>query len=128
MGKELISLDSSILIKYYRASIKDRTKLVELSREYEFSVSVIVKFEILVGAKTENEKSFWKGFFENLKILPLTEEDSDLAAKLMNELKRKNKIIGLKDTLIASSAITNGLKLATLNKKHFERIDGLEII
>jgi tRNA(fMet)-specific endonuclease VapC len=42
-------------------------------------------------------------------------------------LKKKGKIIGDFDTLIASIAMTNNLILVTRNKKHYENIDGLKI-
>jgi predicted nucleic acid-binding protein len=43
-------------------------------------------------------------------------------------LKRKRKQIDLADLFIAATAMTQNLSIATLNKKHFDRIDGLDII
>jgi len=43
-------------------------------------------------------------------------------------LTKRNKIIGLKDILIASTALTNNLKISTLNLKDFERIEKLKIL
>jgi len=43
-------------------------------------------------------------------------------------LKRKRKQIDLADLFIAATAVTNELPLATLNKKHFERVEILAII
>jgi len=43
-------------------------------------------------------------------------------------MDKQNKIIGLKDILIASTAISNNLEISTLNKKDFSRIDILKII
>ena len=37
-------------------------------------------------------------------------------------------MIDLADLLIGATAITHGLTLATLNKKHFERIKKIELI
>lgn len=36
--------------------------------------------------------------------------------------KKENQIIGIKDILIGSTALSKGLNLATLNRKDFERI------
>ena len=41
---------------------------------------------------------------------------------------RKRKLIDTADLFIAATAIANKLPFATLNRKHFERIDGLAII
>jgi len=43
-------------------------------------------------------------------------------------LKAKNKLIDAPDILIAGTAMRNNLPLATLNRKHFERINGLEMV
>lgn len=50
------------------------------------------------------------------------------ASKIYRNLRTKNKIIEFRDILIASSAIIYKIPIATINKKHFERIDVLEII
>jgi hypothetical protein len=51
-----------------------------------------------------------------------------VAADINSELKRKRKHIAIPDLFIAATAMANNLPLATLNKKHFERIDRLAII
>jgi predicted nucleic acid-binding protein len=40
----------------------------------------------------------------------------------------KNTLIEFRDILIASSSIAHNIPLATLNLKHFERIDDLNIL
>lgn len=127
MGKELICLDTSILIEYYRKKNKSKTKFVQLSKNYSFAISVIVKFEILSGIN-ENQQEFWEQVFKKFQIFSLHETDIEIAAHILRNLKKRNKIIGLKDILIASSAIANGLPLSTLNLKDFIRIENLEII
>lgn len=37
-------------------------------------------------------------------------------------------MIDIEDILIGATALSNGMKLATDNKNHFDRIEGLEII
>jgi len=43
-------------------------------------------------------------------------------------LKSKNKLIELSDLLIGATAKAYNLKVATLNVKHFENIDGIDLI
>lgn len=66
--------------------------------------------------------------FNEIKILPLFENDVDIAANIIRTLRRENQIIGLKDILIASTALANDLSLATLNLKDFQSIKDLDII
>ena len=50
------------------------------------------------------------------------------AVSIHKALKRKNKMIEIPDLLIAATALTHQLPIATINKKHFERVEGLLII
>jgi tRNA(fMet)-specific endonuclease VapC len=61
-------------------------------------------------------------------IFPLDEKCVDTAVRVNANLKRKRKQIDLADLLIASTAISHKLIFATLNRKHFDRIDELTII
>jgi tRNA(fMet)-specific endonuclease VapC len=45
-----------------------------------------------------------------------------------SDSKKVSKQIDLADLLIAATAQQNGLPLATLNTKHFSRIEGLEVV
>ena len=128
MGKEIIMIDSSLFIDYYRKVNKTGTQLVELSKKYDFSISVITKFELLTGIKDEKERIFWNDIFKDMTIFPLAGKEVEKAAEIMKYLRMKNKIIGLQDIFIAATAIENGFGLATLNIKDFVRIPDLRLI
>jgi len=124
----LIQLDTSVLIDYLRKTKKANTFFVELADRYDyFAVSVITKFEIYIGC-TEAQKPFWNAIFENITVLPLNNECIEAAIKIQQQLKKKSKQIDLPDLLIAATAYQNGLPLATLNTKHFNRVDNLELV
>lgn len=53
---------------------------------------------------------------------------ADIAVNINMNLKRKRKLIDIADLFIAATAIAYDLPLATLNRKHFERIEHLNII
>lgn len=127
MDKELICVDTSVLIDYYRKKNKSKTKLVELSKKYDFAISVITQFEILTGSNL-NQARFWETLFSNIKLLPMHGRDAEIASEIVKTLTKRNKIIGLKDIFIASSAIANDLQLSTLNLKDFKRVDNLKLL
>jgi len=128
MGKEIIMVDSSLFIDYYRKINKTGTQLVELSKKYDFSISVITKFELLVGIKNEEERFFWNGIFKDMAIFPLAEKEVEKTVEIMKYLRTQNQIIGLQDIFIAATAMVNGFGLATLNIKDFVRIPNLKLI
>jgi predicted nucleic acid-binding protein len=129
MEKEIVLLDTSLLIEYFRKTDKSNSFLYALSESghYKFAVSSITKFEIYVGSNQQQQK-FWDTFFGSLRILPFDGTTAIIAADLNTELKNKRKQIAMPDLFIAATAIQANLKMATQNKKHFERITALELI
>ena len=128
MEADLIVLDSSILIDYYRKTKKENTFFVKLADKYEnFAVSVITQFEVYVGSSEAN-KPFWDKFFDDFTVLTLDENCIKTALEINEELKKKNQQIAFPDLLIAATAKANNLPLATLNQKHFSRVGGLKLI
>ena len=67
-------------------------------------------------------------FFAEIVVYPFDSETSQIAAKLDKNLKNKRIQIDIPDLFIAATAIKNNVTIATLNQKHFERIDGLDVI
>lgn len=128
MENELICLDSSVLIEYFRKTDKSNSFLFQLSQNHQyFAISAVVYFEVLKGSNFEQD-NFWHTFFENIEILPLTKEIIGTSISLHRDLKTKRKTSDAMDLLIASTAMFHGLKLATLNTKHFIHFSDLEII
>ncbi len=127
MAKPIICLDTSVVIDYFRKKNKSKTFLFKLAKDYDFAISVLSKFEILVGSN-EQQKEFWEKLFKIFEIIPLDQPEIEIASIVYKELKSQNKIIELPDILIGATAINHDLKLATLNKTHFERIESLMLI
>lgn len=71
---------------------------------------------------------FWTACLEGIEVLPFAIKTAEVAADLSIRL-RKNRIqLSNDDLFIAATALANDLPLATLNRKHFERIDGLKLV
>mgnify|MGYP000916740982 FL=1 len=127
-NSELILLDTSILIDFFRKKDKSKSKFYSLTTKYKlFAVSVITEYEIFTGA-SDSTFEYWNIFFDQVMVLPLDRIATQNAIKIFKQLKHDNKLIEIPDLLIGSTAIANKIKLATLNRKHFERIEGLVII
>ena len=87
----------------------------------------ISKFEFLVGTKLSQIRQT-ETIIEGFYILSFNSNVADIASDIAKKLKTKNKIIEFRDIFIAATAIANNMPLSTLNVKHFERIDDLELI
>ena len=128
MADKIVLVDTSILIDYYRKTDKNNSAWIALVRHgYSFAVSAITKYEIYSGA-TANQLTFWDTVLQAITVIPLDETTVDTAITINNALKRKRKQIDLADLFIAATAVAHNLPLATLNRKHFERIDILNLV
>ena len=128
MANEIILIDTSILIDYYRKTDKANSMWIALVRQgYEFSISAITKYEIYSGA-TRGQLDFWVNIMQAINILSFDGTTVNAAVRINTILKKKRKQIDLADLFIAATAIANNLPLATLNIKHFDRIEELKIV
>lgn len=94
---------------------------------YVFSISAITEYEIYSGAPAA-QQDYWQDFLKRTQVLPFDKDVVKVAVDINNALKRKRKQIDIADLFIAATAVSNDLPFATLNRKHFERIDDLRIL
>ena len=128
MADKIVLVDTSILIDYFRKTEKSNSALIRLFNQgYDFCISAITEYEIYSGA-TQSQFSFWEEILKKTKVLAFDQLVVKVAVDINNNLKRKSKQIAIADLFIASTAITHDLPVATLNRKHFDRIDELQIL
>jgi len=77
---------------------------------------------------TGHQQNYWEEFLKIITVLPFDKDAVKAAVEINKVLKAKRKQIDMADLFIAATAISNNLPLATLNTKHFERIETLSII
>jgi len=128
MESSIICLDTSVLIDYYRKRDKSKSLFFKLTKEYSvFAVSAITEYELYIG-NSQEQNIFWNDFFSRIIILPFDTKAVKQAVNIYKQLKQQNKLIDIPDIMIAGTALQNNMPIATLNRKHFERISGLQII
>ena len=126
MEREIVCLDTSILIDYFRKKNKETSTFYKLSElNFSFSTTSISTFEIYRGV-TVLQRPFWDSLFEQVEVIPFGEEASKIAARLMQVSGLKNRV-ELPDLFIAAISIQRNLRLATLNRKDFEKIEELRL-
>lgn len=124
MAKNLIIVDSCVLIKAFR---KDITAINDLKAISGFTAySVITELELLIGANTKTKKDALKEIFKSYYGIPLTPEISKKAVEIMHSYISGQKVISVPDCLIAATSIITGYPILTYNKKDFDFIKGVE--
>lgn len=128
MENKIILADTSVLIDYFRKTDKTKSKLIALfDQGYNFSISALTHYEVYSGA-TSAQLPFWASVLARTQVLPFDQIVAQIAVDINNVLKQKRKQIGMADLFIAATAISNNLSLATLNRKHFDRVDKLDLL
>jgi len=117
-------VDTDILIDLTR----DNQGSIEFidSLENAWSISAITGLELIAGAKNKREVSEIGVLLAAYSTHHMTEAIERRAFELLLAYAKSHGLRTL-DSLIAATAIEEGLTLATRNRKHFEMIAGLAL-
>ncbi len=126
-------IDTDLLIDLLRNKQQTADFIVKLEeKNYSLATTAINIFELHHGAhkSKESEKNLQatNRLVSRLSILPFTSKAAQKAGHIYAQLENQGQPIGLRDTLIASIAITRESSIATRNQAHFSRIADLKII
>lgn len=126
----MVCVDTSFLVALER---RDKGA-IEKMRELEDSGEVVHATAVTVaeyyrGAYGSKDKARAlkdvRGLLDRFVILDLDYESGRICGELAQSLK--SGMIGDRDLFIASIALANKQAVITRNKKHFERVPGLEV-
>ena len=109
-------LDTNILIDFLRKHPLAATWMQGLERRA--AVSVVSLAELLGGARRQSEEREIHQLVACLDLFPVNSEIASLAGAHKKHYGKSHSV-ELGDALIAATAEHHGLKLATLNVKHF---------
>ena len=121
----MIMIDSDVLIWYMKGNAKANKVIESLN---SFSISVVTYMELVQGMRNKRELTLLRTALRkwNAKILFINEDISAKAMFLVEQHYLSNSLF-LADALIASTAISNGVKLLTGNTKHYKIIKNIEL-
>jgi predicted nucleic acid-binding protein len=123
MARNLIIVDSCVLIKAFRKDAQAINDLKEISGRTAYSI--ITQLELLIGANTIAKKEAINRIFESYYGIPLNPSISIKAVEIMQKYISGQKVISVPDCLIAATSILTGYPLMTYNIKDFDFMDGL---
>jgi tRNA(fMet)-specific endonuclease VapC len=124
-------LDTSVLIDAERAG----QALYRIPDEEEQLISVVTASELLHGihrAVDDGVRMRRQAFAQQLlgafEVVSITVDVARIHAEIRARLEVVGEIVGAHDLWIAATALTHGLKVATINAKEFERVPGLSVL
>lgn len=122
----MIIADTDVLIDFLRGKGAADRIAYEI-KTGGLHTTAISAFELLAGAKTDQQGAAVETLLAALIILPLETDSARRSAKIRRELETRNATIGMADSLIAGICLEREGILVTRNKKHFERVPGLKL-
>jgi tRNA(fMet)-specific endonuclease VapC len=128
-----VIFDTSILIEAERGNL-DVVEFAKGREKEPFGLSVISVAELLHGvhrADTEkrrlNRSAYVEKVIELFPIYPFETNTARIYAQLWASLMKQGIQIGAHDLIIGSTALALGFSVATFNKRHFDKIEGLKL-
>ena len=123
-------VDSDWVADYLKGRRQATELLMPLAKE-GLAISLITFGEIYEGIYFGRDpRTHEKGFIQFLrfvKVLPLNRQVMKQFARIRGELRRRGKLIGDPDLLIAATALYHNRVLITRNRSDFERIPELRL-
>ncbi|MEM1094372.1 MAG: type II toxin-antitoxin system VapC family toxin [Bacteroidota bacterium] len=96
------------------------------------AVSIITLAELYEGVYAAKDRASHQAgldqFLQGVTVLGVSKPIARLFAHHRVQLRRKNKLIGDLDLLIATTALHHSLAVLTNNRKHFDRVQGLTVV
>ena len=130
-------LDSSVIIRAERNRQTVEDFLVEVKQhfgEIEVAISAVTVAELVHGVERTDKAEIRqrrRAFIDKRKkyvpVHPVTDETGELAGTLGGSQAARGMTIPIDDLLIGVSAIEQ-YAVATINRRHFEKIPGLSIL
>jgi predicted nucleic acid-binding protein len=109
----------------------DAVSLLQALAGEGLAISIITYGEIyegiLYGANRARHEAGMRNFLRFVDVLPLSRAVMRRFAALRGLLRSQGFLLGDMDLLIGATALHHGLILLTRNRRHFERLGGLEL-
>ncbi|WP_198555261.1 type II toxin-antitoxin system VapC family toxin [Siphonobacter sp. SORGH_AS_0500] len=121
----LILCDTNILIEIYRNNASIISEVGKIG-ELNVALSVISAGELLYGAMNRKELASIRKDLAKVSLLKIDSQVCEIFLQLMADYSLSHHL-DVPDGLIAATAIRNDVELFTLNKKHFQFIQGLRL-
>jgi predicted nucleic acid-binding protein len=121
----VILVDTDVLISHLQGVPEANEWLQNARAEGSLAASVVAVTEIVGGMRSPERREVTR-LLNSLRTLPVNELIGYRAGEFRRRYRRSHSSIGVADYLIAATADVHGLRLATLNVKHFPMFRGLQ--
>src|SRR5216684_993163 len=126
-------IDADVIIRGERG-LFDLPAWLEMQADKDPQIAAITVAELWHGIERASatykprREGYLQMIVETLPIIPYTESTALEHARLWAALEASGKMIGFYDLIVAATALESGSAVATFNKRHFSKVQGLKLI
>jgi tRNA(fMet)-specific endonuclease VapC len=124
----MILADTDVLIDYLRDVQPVAGQVLRYRESDNLQTTAINCFELLSGAGEGGHGDRVRRLVATIPVVSLDKAAASRAASVRQRLEQQGATIGMADSLIAGIALANDLPLMTRNRKHFEGLEGLQLV
>ena len=132
----MIHCDTSFLVDLLRESARSHPGpahgLLDALHGHEIVLSVFAACELYVGVERSanplRERARVEELTGFLGIVYPDERFASVYARLLAGLQRGGEIIATMDLMIATAAVVDEASLVTRNRRHFDRVPGVDVV
>jgi predicted nucleic acid-binding protein len=126
-----VLIDTSVLVDTERR----RAPLETVADGEDRAISVVTASELLHGVHRAvdptarmRRHAFVEWVLARMEPVPITTHVARVHAEIWARLEADGRLIAAHDLWIAATALAHGLRVATVNVRHFERVPGLDVL
>ncbi|MBS3113517.1 type II toxin-antitoxin system VapC family toxin [Candidatus Woesearchaeota archaeon] len=127
-----ICLDTDFLVNFLRNNKEEVEFIKKNEIDKDLATTYINLFELYYGAYKSSEKQnnlkAISLLLSRINILNFSNDSVKKAGEIFAKLEKEGKPIEFRDIFIGAIALINDYSIKTKNVKHFERIEGLNIL
>ena len=124
----MILVDADVWIDYLAGVDPGATSVERLLIERRALLSAVTVFELFAGITGKKRFEHLSKLVENLPTVPLSPLAARMAAEFYTRLKKRGKLIGNQDLMLAATAAELEIPVLTRNKKHFDQIPEISVL
>lgn len=124
---DLTIIDTDILIDVGRGVDNAIAYLENLETTSTLAISTVTQMELIVGCQNKNELRSTEKFLTRFEVICLSDSISRIAVNLLRDYRLSHGLL-IADGLIAATAISLNIALASKNQKDYRFIKNLNLL
>jgi predicted nucleic acid-binding protein len=123
----LVIIDTDILIDVSHKDDKAVNYVENLEFNYSLAISLITQMELIIGCRNKHELAMLDKFLNRFQVIKLNDSISTIAIDLLKQYRLSHGLL-MPDALIASTALSLNVNLATKNQRDYRFIENLKLL